>query len=157
MSLNIPRLHKIATVKKDSSTVKTFGFNSEEIAKECKPGQFVMVWSPGIDEIPISIAQASSDGLLELAIADIGDCSHSLHQKHVGDLIGLRGPYGTSFCFSSNTCTSASANANVHGERVCIIAGGYGAAPLRFAATRAKEVGKDVLVLEGACSSTELL
>ena len=143
MPLNIPTLHKIEAIIKESDTVKTFIFNAPEIAKESKPGQFVMVWDPGIDEIPISIAHASAEGEVELAIADVGDCSHSLHQKHVGDLIGLRGPYGTGFA--------------LRGESICMVAGGYGAAPLRFAASRAKESDKHVVLLEGAKSSAELL
>jgi dihydroorotate dehydrogenase (NAD+) catalytic subunit len=143
MSLNIPTLHKIAELRTENSSVKTFTFSAKEITKESKPGQFVMVWNPGVDEIPISIAHASPDGDLELAIADVGDCSHSLHQKEVGDLIGLRGPYGTGF--------------TLKGESICMVAGGYGAAPLRFAATKAKELNKRVVVLEGAQSSADLL
>ena len=143
MPLNIPTLHKIAELKTENSSVKTFIFHSKEIAKESKPGQFVMVWDPGIDEIPISIAHASPEGELELAIADVGDCSHSLHQKHEGDLVGLRGPYGTGF--------------SIKGESICMVAGGYGAAPLRFAASRAKELEKNVVVLQGAQSGAELL
>lgn len=143
MTLNIPTLHKIADIKKESSTVKTFVFNAPEIAKESVPGQFVMIWNPGIDEIPISIAHASPEGEIELAIADVGDCSHSLHQKLIGDLVGLRGPYGTGF--------------TLRGASICMVAGGYGAAPLRFAASRAKELDKEVIVLEGAQSSAELL
>jgi len=143
MPPNIPTLHRIEELKKASSEVKTFKFYSVEIAKQSEPGQFVMVWNPGIDEIPISIADASRNGELEVAIADAGDCTHSLHQKHVGDLIGLRGPYGKGF--------------SLHGERICMVAGGYGAAPLRFAAKRAKELGKHVVVVEGARSSAELL
>ncbi|MEA2074934.1 MAG: dihydroorotate dehydrogenase electron transfer subunit [Euryarchaeota archaeon] len=143
MPLNIPTLHKIAELKTENSSVKTFIFHSKEIAKESKPGQFLMVWDPGIDEIPISIAHASPEGELELAIADVGDCSHSLHQKHEGGLVGLRGPYGTGF--------------SINGDRICMVAGGYGAAPLRFAASRAKELEKNVVVLEGAQSGAELL
>ena len=143
MTLNIPTPHKIETLKRERSDVKTFTFNAPGIAKESNPGQFVMVWDPGVDEIPISIAYASAAGDLELAIADVGDCSHSLHQKQVGDLVGLRGPYGAGF--------------SINGERICMIAGGYGAAPLRFAASRAKESGKHVVVLEGAQGNAELL
>ena len=143
MPLNIPTLHKIETLKRERSDVKTFTFYAKEIAKESKPGQFVMAWDPGIDEIPISIAHASPEGELELAIADVGDCSHSLHQKQVGDFVGLRGPYGTGF--------------SINGDRICMVAGGYGTAPLRFAATKAKELDKHVVVLEGAQSSAELL
>ena len=143
MPLNIPTLHKIEELKRETEEVKTFRFHSPEIAKESEPGQFLMVWNPGIDEIPISIAYASPEGDLELAIADVGDCSHSLHQKHVGDLVGLRGPYGNGF--------------RLQGERICMVAGGYGAAPLRFAAKRARELDKHVMVLEGARSRAELL
>ncbi|MHC1611008.1 MAG: dihydroorotate dehydrogenase electron transfer subunit [Candidatus Methanospirareceae archaeon] len=143
MPINIPTLHKITELKRGSGNVMRFIFNAPEIAEESKPGQFVMVWDPGIDEIPISIAHASPDGYLELAIADVGDCSHNLHQKDVGDLIGLRGPYGRAF--------------SINGDKICMVAGGYGIAPLRFAASRAKELDRDILVLEGAKSSAELL
>ena len=143
MPLNIPTLHRLEELRTENEGVITFKFQSPEIAKESEPGQFLMVWNPGIDEIPISVADASPEGEVEVAIADIGDCTHSLHQKHVGDLIGLRGPYGRVF--------------SLHGERICMVAGGYGAAPLRFAAKRAKESDKHVVVLEGARSSAELL
>ena len=108
MPLNIPTLHKIEELKRETEEVKTFRFHSPEIAKESEPGQFLMVWNPGIDEIPISIAYASPEGELEVAIADVGGCTHSLHQKHVGDLIGLRGPFGKGF--------------TLEGERICMVA-----------------------------------
>ncbi|MBN1763477.1 MAG: dihydroorotate dehydrogenase electron transfer subunit [Methanomicrobia archaeon] len=143
MPINIPTLHPIEEIRAETGNVKTFTVYAEEIEKESQPGQFVMVWDPGVDEIPISIASVSAAGTLELAIADVGDCSHSLHQKQVGDLVGLRGPYGTSF--------------TLNGKRICMVAGGYGAAPLRFAAEHARAVGTEVVVLEGARCSTDLL
>jgi dihydroorotate dehydrogenase electron transfer subunit len=143
MPLNIPTPHRIEELKAENKEVKTFKFQSAEIARVSEPGQFLMVWNPGIDEIPISIACASHAGELEVAIADVGDCTHSLHQKHVGDLIGLRGPYGRGF--------------RIKDGRICMVAGGYGAAPLLFAAKRARELDTQVVVLEGARSSAELL
>lgn len=143
MPLNIPTLHRLKELRTETEVVLTFKFQSPEIAKESEPGQFVMVWNPGVDEIPISIAAATPTGEIEIAIADVGDCSHRLHQKHVGDLIGLRGPYGNGF--------------RITGERICMVAGGYGAAPLRYAAKQAHESGIDVVVLTGAKSSAELL
>jgi dihydroorotate dehydrogenase subfamily 1 len=140
---HIPSLYRIEAVKRESSTVTSFVFNAEAIARESNPGQFMMVWDPGVDEIPISIAHATPDGELELAIADVGDCSHSLHQKQVGAAVGLRGPYGTGFTIS--------------GKRLCMIAGGYGAAPLRFAAERARVLGKEVVLFAGAQRRAELL
>jgi dihydroorotate dehydrogenase electron transfer subunit len=141
MPLNIPTPHKLKELRTETEEVLTFKFQSPEIAKESEPGQFLMVWNPGVDEIPISIAAATPTGEIELAIADVGDCSHSLHQKHEGDLIGLRGPYGNGF--------------RITDRRICMVAGGYGAAPLLFAATRAKELNKDVVVLVGARNSAE--
>jgi dihydroorotate dehydrogenase subfamily 1 len=143
MPINIPTLHPIEEIRAETGNVKTFTVNAPAIAKESTPGQFVMVWDPGVDEIPISIASASPDGDLELAIADVGECSHSVHQKQVGDFIGLRGPYGTGFA--------------LNGKRICMVAGGYGAAPLRFAAERARALGIEIVVLEGARCLTDLL
>ena len=93
MPINRPTLHKIEAIKTENEEVKTFKFRSSELAKKNEPGQFVMLWDPGIDEIPISIANASPKGEVEVAVADVGDCTHSLHQKHRGDLIGLRGDH----------------------------------------------------------------
>ncbi len=109
MPLNIPTLHRLKELRTETEVVLTFKFQSPEIAKESEPGQFVMVWNPGVDEIPISIAAATPTGEIEIAIADVGDCSHNLHQKHVGDLIGLRGPYGNGF--------------RITGQRICMVAG----------------------------------
>ncbi len=143
MPLTIPTPYRIEAITRESSTVKAFVFNAEVIARASNPGQFVMVWDPGLDEIPISIAHVSSDGRVELAIADVGDCSRSLHEKQEGAIIGLRGPYGTSF--------------TITGKRIGMVAGGYGAAPLRFAAERAREAGKEVVLFAGAQRRAELL
>ena len=143
MPINIPTLHEILSIRDEAKTVKTFRFHAPEIAGGCQPGQFVMVWVPGVDEIPISVAQAARDGKLELAIADVGDCSHRLHGLHAGDLVGLRGPYGNGFAIT--------------GDRICMVAGGYGAAPLRFAAAAARAEGRAVTVIQGARCATDLL
>ncbi|HDS45029.1 MAG TPA: dihydroorotate dehydrogenase electron transfer subunit [Methanomicrobia archaeon] len=143
LPVNIPTLHEIVKLREETDTVKTFSFYAPEIAGICQPGQFVMVWVPGVDEIPISIALALQDGQLELAIADVGDCSHRLHELHEGELVGLRGPYGTGFTLT--------------GARICMVAGGYGAAPLRFAAATARAHGRTVTVIQGARCATDLL
>ena len=143
MSHNIPILYRIETIKQETSTVKTITVIAQSIARESNPGQFVMVWDPGVDEIPISIAHVSPDGTVELAIADVGDCSHRLQQKQVGDVVGLRGPYGTGF--------------TITGQRIGMVAGGYGAAPLRFAAERACVKDKAVTLFAGAQRRAELL
>ncbi len=140
--LNAPVLYPIEEIEEANSEVKTFILHAVAIAEESDPGQFVMVWNPGVDEIPVSIADIR-DELIELAIADRGDCTHDLHQKQAGDLIGLRGPYGRGF--------------RINGSRICMVGGGYGTAPLLFAAKRACKNGKFVTVIAGARSESELL
>ncbi len=142
MPLNAPVLHPIHSIEEANSEVKTFVFRAGAIAGESEPGQFVMVWNPGVDEIPVSIADVRGEHI-ELAIADRGDCTHNLHNKQVGDLIGLRGPYGRGF--------------RIDGSRICMVGGGYGTAPLLFAAKRARRDGKFVTVLAGARKESELL
>ena len=143
MPLTIPTPHRIEAITRESRTVKAFSIKAEAIARESNPGQYVMIWDPGVDEIPISIAHVSADGRVELAIADVGDCSHSLHEKPGGALVGLRGPFGTGF--------------TITGKRIGMVAGGYGAAPLRFAAERARAEGKAVTLFAGAQRRAELL
>jgi len=143
--LNAPRLHRIKSVEEACEGVKIFKFHAPEIARRVRPGQFVMVWLPRYDEIPISVADASQDEI-EIAIADVGDCTHRLHQKKAGEMLGLRGPFGRGFSLHE-----------FQEGRVCLVAGGYGAAPLKFAAKALKAKGAEVLVLLGARSARNLL
>ena len=143
MPYNIPVIHEIKEIIQETPRVKTFKFCSPGITQEAKPGQFVMVWNPRVDEIPISIAYADERGNLELAIAKAGDCTKDLHKKRVGDRLGLRGPYGRGF--------------NLEGENFCFVCGGYGSAPLRYAAKEVRKEDKEVTVLIGARTVSELL
>ena len=105
-----------------------------------------MVWLPDIDEIPISVAFADEkSGTVELAIAKVGDCTSKIHELKEGDVLGLRGPYGNGF------------DINYGMEEAWLVAGGCGAAPLRFLASRLKEKGASVTTFIGARNRSELL
>jgi dihydroorotate dehydrogenase subfamily 1 len=144
MPIRLPKLHRIEEIIQKTPEVKVFRFYSPEIVREAKPGQFVMVWNPKVDEIPIAIANCDTkNDVLEIAISDEGDCSRNLHQKKVGDFIGLRGPFGRGYSLT--------------GKRICMVGGGYGISSLRFAAETAKKMDKEVLVLMGAKTKDYLL
>jgi dihydroorotate dehydrogenase electron transfer subunit len=51
---NTLRTTRIVSVKTESPTTKTFTFKDRLCAK-AKPGQFLMLWIPRVDEIPLSI------------------------------------------------------------------------------------------------------
>jgi dihydroorotate dehydrogenase electron transfer subunit len=81
------------------------------------PGQFAMLWLPGLDEKPFSIAGARP---LSFTICRVGAFSEALHGLSVGDRLWYRGPFGRGF--------------PLEGGRVLLVGGGYGAAPLHFLA-----------------------
>lgn len=108
-----------------------------------KPGQFLMMWLPGVDEKPMSIAY--DDGKeFWVTICKVGPFSEAMHKLKVGDKVGVRGPLGTHYEFKK-------------GEHLALVAGGYGAAPMYFVAHEAVKMGCKVEFLIGARSENLLL
>jgi dihydroorotate dehydrogenase electron transfer subunit len=108
---------------------------------DAQPGQFVMLWLPGVDEKPIAIARPAP---LTVTVARVGPFSTELHQRQVGDQVGWRGPYGNGFSLDKE-------------RRALLVAGGYGAAPLYFLAKRAvaREIPTSIAI--GARKALDLL
>jgi dihydroorotate dehydrogenase electron transfer subunit len=111
-------------------------------APAADPGQFVMVWVPGDDELPMSLAytEGSSKGV---TVKVMGDTSRRIQSIQPGTRLGIRGPYGNRFDLSP--------------RRVLVVAGGSGAAVLAPAAERAAASGSHVTVALGATQASELL
>lgn len=74
------------------------------------PGQFVMVWVPGVDEVPMALAGGS-----EILVQEVGEATRALCHIGTGAVIGVRGPYGRGF-----PCEG----------RILAVGGGLGIAPL---------------------------
>ena len=106
------------------------------------PGQFVMVWFPGDDELPMSLSytEGASKGV---TIKAMGTTSRNAQQVRVGDRIGIRGPYGNQFDLSA--------------RRVLVVGGGSGSAVLAPAAELIAARGAHVTVALGATEAAELL
>ena len=126
------------TVTETPSTV-TLRFPYPERAD---PGQFVMIWLPGDDELPMSLSytEGPSKGV---TIKAMGATSERVQAIRPGALVGIRGPYGNRFDLSP--------------RRVLIVSGGSGAAVLAPAAERATSSGSSVTVALGATRAPELL
>ncbi len=107
-----------------------------------QPGQFLMVWVPGIDEIPMSISywDTSEAGI---TVQPIGDATRRLVSMSSGDWIGVRGPFGKGFTLC-------------HGN-ILVIGGGVGMAALRLLVHDLLKHGSLVTVLVAAKTSDELL
>lgn len=136
------RTTKILNVKKENQTVKTFTFEDEECAK-AKPGQFLMLWIPGIDEIPLSILDSNRDGKVSVVVKNVGEATKAMHKKMPGDVVGVRGPFGNSF--------------TVKEGRVLMVGGGTGIAPLFFMARRIVPAKTRSVLVLGAKTRDELL
>jgi len=137
---HLPRTYRIKEIKQETDNVQTFTFDGSLGAK---PGQFLMVWIPGVDEKPFSVA--FDDGSeTKITFFAVGPMSEALSKKQVGDLVGLRGPFGTFYEWEP-------------GQHVVLAAGGYGAAPMYFVASETATHGCTLEVIVGARSKEHLL
>jgi NAD(P)H-flavin reductase len=129
------------------------------------PGQFNMLYVPGVGEAAISIAGTTSTGLLQHTIHAVGAVTRSIEMGGVGMSLGLRGPFGTGWPLgpltdSSSKPSTAYANGLQKNGDIIIVAGGIGLAPLRSVvnhiAAHRPEYGT-VAVVIGARTSEDLL
>lgn len=140
MSFGKPEMVLIKKIVQETEFVKTFIF---DVSFDAKPGQFVNIWIPGLDEKPFSVA--FDDGAeLTVTFFAVGPLSKALFEKKVGDKVGIRGPYGTHYEWKP-------------GETLALVAGGYGAAPMYFVTQEALKDDCNVHFIVGARSQEHLL
>lgn len=114
-------------------------------------GQFTMLAMPGVGEVAISISgnPASQDGTLTHTIRAVGAVSTALHDAKLGTLLGVRGPFGTTWDLASATSRD-----------LVIVAGGVGLAPLRpvvLGALAGRDAYRSVCLIAGARTPAEFL
>jgi len=102
----------ITSIRTESRDTKTIEFQWD---KDIKAGQFVMVWMPGVDEVPMSVS--STGEKKSITVKAIGEATNALHILKKGDRIGIRGPYGNGFTVKKK-------------KEILVVAGGVGIASL---------------------------
>jgi NAD(P)H-flavin reductase len=113
-----------------------------------RPGQFTMLYSFGVGEIPVSVSGIGQDGVLVQTIREVGAVSRALCAAMPGEVIGVRGPFGTHWGVDA-----------ARGGDVLVVAGGIGLAPLRpvlLAALADPARFGRVVLLAGARSPADL-
>jgi NAD(P)H-flavin reductase len=117
---------------------------------EFDPGQFTMLYSFGIGEVPISISgDPTQPETLVQTVRGVGAVTRALRNVHPGDHVGVRGPFGTPWPVEEA----------IHRD-VVFVGGGIGLAPLRSAIYQVLNARDDygqVVLLYGARSPRELL
>jgi len=136
------RIVEIQEVIVESPTAKTFVFH-DKLCGRAKPGQFVMTWIPGVDEVPMSLSTIRPSGLSSITVAEVGEATKALHQRKPGDVLGIRGPYGNGFTLTSGN--------------VMIVGGGTGLTPLLPLAEKLLGLPAKITFLLGAKTKDELL
>jgi dihydroorotate dehydrogenase electron transfer subunit len=136
------RTTQIERIDDEHQLVKTLYFKDHLCAK-AEPGQFIMVWLPGVDEIPMSISATYQNRMASITVGKVGEATKTLHKMAKGDLIGIRGPFGNSF-------------KPVEGKTL-IVGGGTGIAPLAFLLERLIATTQNVKCFLGAKNHRELL
>lgn len=112
------------------------------------PGQFTMLYSFGVGEIPVSVSGIGQEGVLVQTIREVGAVSRALCAAMPGEVIGVRGPFGTDWGVD-----------RAQGRNVLVVAGGIGLAPLRpvlLAALAHRARFGRVVLLAGARSPADL-
>jgi dihydroorotate dehydrogenase electron transfer subunit len=136
--MNLPQVVHIREIQDDTRNIRTFVLDAE--VPDAEPGQFIMLWLPGLDEKPLAIACPDP---LTVTVSRVGPFSTALHAQRVGSQVGWRGPYGKGF--------------SLHEDRsALLVAGGYGVAPLYFLANRALESQISTSVVLGAHTALDL-
>jgi len=113
--LDRPRIVTVLSNSVETDIVNTITFNDHKGAPIGKPGQFIMVWVPGIDEVPMSLTRLGPTKAF--AFHRKGQATEAIFKLKKADRFGIRGPYGHGFELGK-------------AKKVLIVGGGTGIAAL---------------------------
>ncbi len=150
-NLMVPTTRQVKRVIRESHDTLTLCVEPNDGATKpfFAPGQFNMLYAFGIGEVPISISGDPDKPIWHHTIRDVGTVTHALTQLKAGDMVGVRGPFGSSWPVKES-----------RGSDIVIMAGGIGLAPLRsaiYALLRERDRFGEISVLYGARTEKDLL
>lgn len=121
-----PVMAAVDAVRRELDDTVTLALELPDALPIPEPGQFAMLWMPGVGEVPISYSGIGPGRRVEHTVRAVGPTSSALAALGPGDAVGLRGPFGRGW--------------QLGGMENCdllIVAGGLGLAPLRPVVERA--------------------
>jgi NAD(P)H-flavin reductase len=141
-----PRPFRVAERERNTFDTWTLAFEPlDGEAPVVAPGQFMMVYVFGIGEVPISVSRSP----VVLTVRAVGPVSRAICASVPGTVLGLRGPFGTSWPVAAAA-----------GGDVLVVAGGIGLAPLRPVVLHAlahRDAYEDLTVVYGARTPADVL
>ncbi len=151
----LPRPYLVSSRREDTYDTVTLELTASAGATPAfAPGQFAMLTAYGIGEVPISLSGLGDSGdgwagRLQHTVRAVGAVTRALHAAQPGRVVGVRGPFGTSWDVPSAA-----------GRDIVVVAGGIGLAPLRpvlLAALADRPRYGRIVLLAGARSPDDLL
>ncbi len=136
-----PRAVRLEKIQDETPSIRSFWFSDTSL-HNAKPGQFAMVWVPGVDEVPMSVLAIHGRSEAGAVVKKGGPVSTALWEKKVGDKFWVRGPYGRPFTVG-------------HHHKLLVVGGGTGLVPLISLLVHLR--GRDVTLVTGARTASELL
>lgn len=144
---------RIAEIRQESRDVESYALEFTDAAKDgfaFRPGQFNMLYLPGVGEAAISVSAADpATGRLIHTVRKAGNVTSALRDLGVGGRFGLRGPFGSSW--PVDPC---------RGRDLILVTGGIGLPPLRpviHEVLNDRQAFGDVTLLYGARTPGGLL
>jgi sulfhydrogenase subunit gamma (sulfur reductase) len=150
----IPKLARIIRIKEEvngNRPIKTFRtqfLEPDGFSHRCGQCAMLSVFGKGESMISISSSPLVKD-YLQFSILKMGRVTSALHDMRVGDVIGIRGPYGNSFPIEK-----------WKGKNLIFVGGGIGLAPLWSVLSTAlanKQDYSNLTLLYGARTSKDIV
>jgi dihydroorotate dehydrogenase electron transfer subunit len=142
--INKIRIVIIDQIVQQTSNVRTLFFK-DNLCSRSKPGQFVMVWIPRAEELPMSLMIGDKKGSAAISVLKRGFGSTQLYNKSKGEIVGIRGPYGNHFTIKTKF------------RKVLLIGDGIGLIPLLNLTTILNEYRIDTTLIIGAKYKEDVL
>jgi len=149
-----PAWAEITTITPEVEGISTYWLKfldpSIQKAYAFRPGQFNMIYLPGVGEAAISISSDPSEpSNVGHSIRFVGNVTRAISHLKVGDVLGLRGPFGSSWPMDE-----------LVGKDIFIATGGIGLPPLRpaiYQILHNREKFGKVTLLYGARTPDQLM
>jgi len=130
----MPKILRVKEVRKENPNALTIFIQG---SIDYQPGQFIMLWLPGVDEKPFALSYHEDD-YFAVTIEKKGEFTNKISEIKKGDKVGIRGPFGHGFTIKDNAV---------------VVAGGLGIAP----ALGLIKTIKNSVIIQGAKSKRFLL
>jgi len=134
-----PAIAEIKKIIQETPSIRSFYL---DFPMQAQPGQFAMLWLPGVDEKPFTLTAVGKE--CAVTVQQKGKFTEALFALKKGDNVGIRGPYGKGFDIKG-------------AKKACIVAGGCGAAPILLLSEELRRKKIKTKIINGAKTGKECL